>query len=146
MRKVSRSALVPWSPGQMFALVDEVERYPEFVPWCTATTVHDRGPGTVEATLELSRGGLRQQFRTSNYSEPGKFMRISLVDGPFRHLEGRWTFTSLGESGCKVTLDMEFELASRALDVLLGRFFEETCNSLVDAFTRRAREVYGGAG
>ena len=126
----------------MFALVDAVEQYPEFLPWCTDTVVHFRDENAVEATLELRRGGLRQQFRTRNESDPGKCMNIRLVGGPFRHLEGSWTFTPLGESGSKVVLELDFELSSRALDVLLGRFLEEACNSLVDAFTERAREVY----
>lgn len=145
MRRVTRSALVPYSAGQMFALVDGVEHYPEFVPWCTDTVVHHRDAETVEATLELSRGGIRQRFRTRNRFAPGEFMTISLVDGPFRRMEGRWTFVPLGEGGCKVSLDIEFELSSRALDLVLGRFFEDTCNALVDAFTERAQSVYGKA-
>ena len=129
----------------MFALVDAVEQYPEFLPWCTDTVVHFRDETTVEATLELRRGGLRQRFRTRNESDPGKYMTIRLVGGPFRHLEGGWTFTPLGDGGSKVALELDFELSSRALDLVLGRFLEETCNSLVDAFTERARAIYGQA-
>ena len=143
MRRVSRSALVPHTTQQMFELVDEVERYPEFVPWCSYAVVHHRDANSVEATLELRRGRIQQRFRTRNEYEPGKFMTIALVGGPFRRLDGGWTFTALGDVGCKVALELEFELASQALDVVFGRFFEETCNRLVEAFSRRAHEIYG---
>ncbi len=146
MRRISRSALVPYSTDEMFALVDDVERYPEFVPWCSNAIVHHRDSNTVEGTVELSRGRIRQSFRTRNAYEPGVFMTLALVDGPFRHLDGRWSFSPLGESGCKVELDIEFELAGKSLDLLFGRIFEETCNRLVGAFTGRAHDMYGGGG
>ena len=145
MRRISRSALVPYSTDQMFALVDDVERYPEFVPWCTNAIEHHRDGSTVEGTVELSRGRIRQSFRTRNEYEPGKFMTLALVDGPFRHLDGRWSFTPLGDAGSKVELEIEFELAGKSLDMLFGRFFEEICNRLVDAFTDRAHKLYGGS-
>lgn len=128
----------------MFVLVDDVEQYPEFVPWCTDAVVHFRDAETVEATLEMSRGGLRQRFTTRNRSEAGAWMTIALVDGPFRRLDGGWTFAALGDTGCKVALELEFEFLGRTVDRVFGPFFEESCNSLVDAFTRRAARVYGG--
>lgn len=143
MRKVSRSALVTYSTAQMFALVDDVESYPEFLPWCAGTRVHHRDEGLVEATLELARGSIRKQFRTRNTSRPGERMDIALVSGSFRHLDGGWTFNRLGDLGCKITLDLEFEFKSRVVDKLFGSYFEEICNSLVDAFIRRADAVYG---
>ena len=97
----------------------------------------------VEATLELHRGGLRKRFRTRNPMQPDARMDLSLVGGPFRHLSGGWTFTPLGEAGSKVALDLEFEFDSRALDLVVGAFFEDACNKLVDAFTQRAAQVYG---
>lgn len=145
MRKVSRSALVIFSANEMFALVDNVESYPEFLPWCRDTVVHYRDANIVEATLEMHRGSISRHFRTRNTSIPGQRMDIALVAGPFRHLEGGWGFTQLGESGSKVSLDIEFEFASGVIDKVFGSFFEETCNSLVDAFTRRAEAIYGPA-
>ncbi|NIL93533.1 MAG: ubiquinone-binding protein [Woeseiaceae bacterium] len=143
MRKVSRSALVPFSASDMYRLVEDVESYPEFLPWCSDVEVHLREGNAVEATLELRRGGLSKRFRTRNTMQPESSMDLSLVGGPFRHLSGGWTFTQLGDAGSKVSLDLEFEFDSRTLDLVIGAFFEETCNSLVDAFTARAEQVYG---
>ncbi len=127
----------------MYALVADVESYPDFLPWCSDVEVHSREGDTVEGTLELHRGGLKKRFRTRNRMQPEKSMELSLVGGPFRHLAGGWTFTPLGEEGSKVALDLEFEFDSRALDLVVGAFFEDACNSLVDAFTQRAAIVYG---
>lgn len=143
MRKVSRSAIVPHTASDMYALVADVEAYPEFLPWCSDVDVHLREGDTVEATLELHRGGLRKRFRTRNVMQPDTSMDLSLVGGPFRHLSGGWTFTPLGDAGSKVALDLEFEFDSRTLDLVVGAFFEDACNKLVDAFTQRAAEVYG---
>ena len=145
MRRAKRSALVPYSPVQMFRLVDEAEYYPDFLPWCSRTVVHHRDETSVEATLEIRRGGIRQSFRTRNTQASGEFIRISLAEGPFRVLEGEWTFVGVGDVGCRVELDIQFEFQSSMLDQLLGRFFEDTLNSLVDAFTRRAQVIYGSS-
>ena len=145
MRKVSRSALVPYSADDMYALVEHVDAYPDFLPWCNDVEVHFREGNVVEATLELHKGKLSKRFRTRNTMHPRTSMELDLVGGPFRHLSGGWTFTPLGDAGSKVALDLEFEFDSRALDLLIGAFFEDTCNSLVDAFTKRAAEVYGAS-
>ncbi len=134
---------MPYTASDMYALVADVESYPEFLPWCSDVEVHLREGDTVEATLELHRGGLKKRFRTRNAMEPDTAMELSLVGGPFRHLAGGWRFMPLGEDGSKVALDLEFEFDSRALDLVVGAFFEDACNSLVDAFTQRATQVYG---
>ena len=146
MRSVSRSALVPYTAGQMYALVADVESYPEFVPWCSDAKVLERGADYVVGTVEMRRAGLRKAFTTRNALVEGKSIGLALVDGPFRHLEGAWQFDALGDAGSKVTLSIEFDFDSRALDAMLGVFFEETLSSLVDAFTQRAGQVYGGPG
>jgi ribosome-associated toxin RatA of RatAB toxin-antitoxin module len=143
MRKVSRSALVPYSADDMYALVEDVDSYPQFLPWCNDVEVHFREGNVVEASLELHRGKLSKRFRTRNTMHPKDSMDLSLVGGPFSHLAGGWEFMALGDSGSKVLLQMEFEFESRALDLLVGAFFEDACNSLVDAFTQRAAAVYG---
>jgi ribosome-associated toxin RatA of RatAB toxin-antitoxin module len=143
VRKVNRSALVRHSASEMFSLVDDVQLYPQFLPWCASATVHSRLENVLEATLELRRGDLSKTFRTRNTSIGQELIEMQLVDGPFRYLEGRWSFTQLGESGSKVALDLEFEFSSSVVDVLFGPFFEEICNSLVDAFTQRADSVFG---
>ncbi len=142
MRKVSRNAIVPYTARQMFTLVDDIEAYPDFLPWCEATIIHERHADSVEASIELRKGALKKQFRTRNTNHAYKTIDMALVDGPFRTLDGGWRFDDLGKSGCKVSLDLEFELQGRLMDAMLGPFFEEICNRLVDAFTRRAREIY----
>lgn len=143
MRKVSRSALVPYSADQMYALVEDFQAYPDFLPWCTGATLHSRDAETIDASLELQRGGVRKSFRTRNTLQPGLAMGIALVGGPFRHLAGGWVFEQLGDDGSKVSLDLEFEFENRVLESLFGRYFESTCNSLIDSFTQRANEIYG---
>ena len=142
MRKVQRSALVRHSASEMFSLVDDVQLYPQFLPWCASATVHSRLENVLEATLELRRGDLSKTFRTRNTSSAQELIEMQLVDGPFSYLEGRWTFKQLGGSGSKVALDLEFEFSNSAVDMLFGPFFEDICNSLVDAFTQRADSVF----
>jgi ribosome-associated toxin RatA of RatAB toxin-antitoxin module len=143
MRKVNRSALVLYSAANMYALVEDIDSYPKFLPWCNDVEVHFRRENVVEASLELHRGKLSKRFRTRNTMFPTESIELSLVGGPFRHLEGGWEFKTLGDAGSKVSLNLEFEFESRALDLIVGAFFEDACNSLVDAFTQRAATVYG---
>ena len=142
MRNVNRSALVPYSAEQMFVLVRDVEHYPAFLPWCHDAVVHVREETLIEASLELYRHGVRKRFRTRNQMRPNEWLGIELMNGPFRRLSGGWTFLQLGEHGCKVTLELEFEFENRATDMIFGRFFENTCNALVDSFTTRAADIY----
>ena len=126
----------------MFALVDDIESYPSFLPWCRNTVVHEREGNTVDATLELERGRVSKSFTTRNTLQQDQSIGLSLIDGPFKHLSGGWSFHQLGDSGCKVALELEFEFENRVTDMVFGSFFEDTCNSLVDSFTRRAGDVY----
>lgn len=144
MRKVSRNALVPYSAAEMYALVKDVESYPAFLPWCNDAEVHIVEADYIEASMELHRHGISKRFRTRNALRENESLGIELVGGPFRHLAGGWQFQQLGESGSKVALELEFEFESRATDIIFGRFFESTCNSLVDSFTKRAAEMYAG--
>jgi len=143
MTAVNKSALVPYSPAEMFALVDSVERYPEFLPWCKSTRVLERGGDELRATLVLSMSGVEKSFTTCNRNQKNKMIEISLVEGPFRHLRGFWRFDALGDAGCKVSLDMEFEFSSRMLGLVVGPVFSQVANSLVDSFLKRAVDVYG---
>jgi ribosome-associated toxin RatA of RatAB toxin-antitoxin module len=142
MRKVNKSALVPYPASAMYALVNDVERYPEFLPWCRGARVLSRSEGEMQASLDLARGGFHKTFTTKNTLQSGRAITMTLVDGPFRHLEGRWQFTDLDQEGSKVALDMEFEFTSTVLDLMAGPVFHEICNSLVDAFIRRAASVH----
>lgn len=143
MRRVDRSALVPYSAEDMFLLVADVEAYPSFLPWCGGVEVHRREGDVVEASLELRVGKISRRFRTRNTMAPYERMELALMGGPFSHLAGGWGFRQLGDLGSKVSLDIEFEFDSRALDMMIGRYFEDICNKLVDAFTRRAVVIYG---
>ena len=144
MRKVHRSALVPYSSAQMYTLVKDVEAYPSFLPWCNDAEVHIREESFIEASLELHRGRISKKFRTRNVLKENESLGIALVGGPFRHMSGGWTFQQLSDAGSKVELDLQFEFEGRATDVIFGRFFENTCNSLVDSFTQRAAKIYAG--
>jgi ribosome-associated toxin RatA of RatAB toxin-antitoxin module len=128
----------------MYELVKDVESYPSFLPWCAGAEVHTRGNDFIEASLELQRGRISKRFRTRNHFVANEWLGIELVGGPFRHMSGGWTFEPLGDAGCKVLLVLEFAFENRATDVILGRFFEHTCNALVDSFTKRASEIYAG--
>lgn len=146
MHHVNRSVLVPYSVSQMYALVADFESYPTFVPWCNDAAINLRDGEVVEGTLEMHRGGLSKHFRTRNILRENEFISMDLVNGPFRTLAGGWKFQALGEDGCKVMLELEFEFESKMLDRVLGRFFENSCNSLVDAFVQRASLIYGPGG
>lgn len=143
MRTVNKSALVPYSAESMYDLVNDVARYPEFLPWCRSASVLSQTDTEMHARLELTRGGFHKAFTTVNSMQPKRTIAITLGDGPFRHLEGRWYFENLGPIGSKVSLNMEFEFAGALLDMMAGPVFHEICNSLVSAFTRRAAEQYG---
>ncbi len=143
MAIINRSALVRYSASQMFVLVDDIEAYPEFLPWCKSTAVLSRNEDEVRATLELARGGIHKTFSTCNRLQHGKMIEMRLIEGPFKHLEGFWRFEGLGDAACKVSLDLEFEFSSRILDVTLGPIFSQIANSLVDSFCERAAVNYG---
>ena len=143
MREVTRSALVPYSAEQMFALVEDIERYPDFVPWISAATLIESTPDQVTGRLEMQRSGVRETFTTRNLLKRPTEMLMTLVDGPFKTFEGRWTFTPLGDKGVKVGLTIRFEFANAMLGMLLSRSFEKNCGEMIDAFVARARAVYG---
>jgi ribosome-associated toxin RatA of RatAB toxin-antitoxin module len=144
MREVRRSALLPFSPAQMFSLVADVERYPEFLPWCTAATIVADEGEQVTVTLGLASGFARASFTTRNRLVPDRSLTMSLVEGPFDHLEGRWDFTPIGESGTRADLKVRFATHGFLGALALGPAFEGICNHLVDAFARRARQVFRG--
>src|SRR5580765_6560186 len=117
MRKVHKTALVPYPAKDMYALVNDVARYPEFLPWCRGARILEQSATEMRASLDLARGGFRKTFTTRNRLEPEQAITITLEHGPFRHLEGRWRFTDMDHEGSKVTLDMEFEFAGAMLDL-----------------------------
>src|SRR5882672_4255282 len=143
MSIVGRSALVNHSAQQMFALVAEIEAYPQFLPWCDKALVSDRGLGRTLATLRINFHGLKEEFTTENRDRPHERIDMKLVSGPFRSLEGGWRFIALSDSACKIVLNLRYEFASSLLDKLVGAVFDEIANSLVDAFARQADRQFG---
>ena len=143
MAKIQKSALVIYSNAQMFALVDDIDSYQTFLPWCRTSTVIQRQPDIVEARLEIAYGAVNKSFVTRNQNRLHQSIQMSMVDGPFKYLRGQWEFLPIGGQGCKVGLEMEFEFANKLLDITVGPVFSQIANSLVDAFTQRAKKVYG---
>ena len=143
MALVEKSALVPYSAQQMFELVSQIETYPDFLPWCSSAQIIESAPERVVATLGLAFKGVRQSFTTENRHEGQTAIAMSLVDGPFRQLAGRWEFIVLRENACKVSLKLEYEFSSRLLEQVVGPVFGTISNSMVDSFIARAEQLYG---
>ena len=143
MPEVNRSVLVNYRPEQMFTLVDDVERYPEFLPWCGGASVSARDETRTRATIQINYRGIRQSFTTENTKRAPSEMTLRLVEGPFRELDGQWQFTALGERGCKVEFRLRYEFSSRLLARLLGPVFGFIANSFIEAFVKRADQLYG---
>jgi len=142
-QRLERSALVQYSAEQMFELVNDIEAYPEFMDDCVGAQVLGRGSDWLEARLELQKAGLTQSFVTRNQLNPPTSMTMSLVEGPFSHLEGCWSFTPIEGAGCKVSFELEFAMQNRLLAMAIGKFFESAASKQVSALCRRAEVVYG---
>mgnify|MGYP006323761577 FL=1 len=145
IREIKRTALVTFTPEQMFDLVVDVERYREFLPWVAGAEVHERTGRDLQASLTMERAGIRQSFTTRNVMQRPDWMSLELVNGPFKRLDGLWTFAAIGAAGTKVVLDMKFEFANPVASMLFGRAFEQSVGELIDAFVARARQVHGAA-
>ena len=144
MTTITRNSLVIYTPQEMYDLVNDIEAYPTFLPWCRDSKIISKTEDVICASLDLAKGGIHQVFSTRNKLDPGKSIDIELIDGPFRHLEGHWQFAMIGENqGCRVQLDMDFEFSSRLIDIALGPIFTQISGSLVEAFCKRAHEIYG---
>lgn len=136
--------LVAYSALQMFELVDAVETYPSFLPWCDGVRVIHRDAENTRATIHISYHGLRQSFTTENVKEPPLRMTVKLVEGPFRVLDGEWRFTPLAERACRIDFRLRYEFSSRLLETLGGPVFSYIANTMVDAFVKRAEKLHGG--
>ncbi|RYF34168.1 MAG: type II toxin-antitoxin system RatA family toxin [Comamonadaceae bacterium] len=146
MKTVHRSVLIWYSADEMFRLVTDVAKYPQFLPWCDHAAVLEEDAGGMKAEVGISFGGVRQSFTTRNDHEPGRAVAMHLLDGPFSNLEGRWSFAPVGgdsQRACKVELDLDYGFRSAALAAVVGPVFDRIAGSLVDAFVKRAEQVYG---
>ena len=145
MAGLNRSALVPFSAAQMYALVNHVETYPEFVPWCSKSATEILSGTEKQATLWFVRGPIKTSFTTRNTLTLNAGIDMRLIDGPFSQLQGTWRFTDMDDHTSKVMLDLQFKLSNRLLKFALESFFNQLCDRLVSAFVQRANEVYKNA-
>jgi len=143
MATVQKSALIKYSAQQMFDLVDNIDDYPEFLPWCTGSEVMLREANVVEAKLQIAKGGFKNSFATRNINNAGQSIGMSLLEGPFSSLEGVWSFLPLREDASKISLDLEFEMNGMIANLAFGTVFNQICNTMVKSFTERAKQVYG---
>ena len=143
MAVVHKSVLLGYSAEQMFALVDKVEDYPAFLPWCGGVEVRERADNRLVAAIMINYHGIRQSFTTENTNQPPTVMQMKLVEGPFSHLDGQWQFTPLRDDACKVEFDLHYEFSSKLLEKLIGPVFSKIADSFVDSFRKRAEVVYG---
>jgi len=144
MTTIRRDRVVPYTPEQMYALVNHIENYPEFLPWCSGAVVHFRDEDEAKATIVVSAKGFSKSFTTHNHLQKNKMIEIRLVDGPFSHLEGFWRFDPAEHNQCHVKFDLEFEFATKILSTFVGPLFSQISEAMVDAFQERAKNVYDG--
>ncbi|MEP7206862.1 MAG: type II toxin-antitoxin system RatA family toxin [Casimicrobiaceae bacterium] len=143
MQRIRKSVLVPYSNAEMFRLVDAVERYPEFLPWCGGAEVLERRSDGTTARVDIAYRGVRAHFTTDNRNEPPESIVITLRDGPFRHLHGEWRFSALDPTACKVEFELAYEFATQLLDRVIGPVFGHIANTFIEAFVQRAHSLYG---
>ena len=140
--KILRSALVTYSALDMYKLVEAVPAYPQFLSWCTATLVHEQSNDFQKASLTVVIAGIKQSFTTSNTLFFGERVEMRLLEGPFRKLQGEWRFVQLGEEGCKISLELDFEMNAGSMATMFGKGFGKIADRLVDDFCKRAEKVY----
>lgn len=143
MMEIHKSALVKFPAQAMFDLVDDIESYPEFLPWCAGSRILLRTEDVVEAELHIARGGFKRTFATRNVSDGGGRIIMTLIDGPFTYLQGAWNFMPLREDASKISLDLDFEMTGKLANLAFGAVFNQICNSMVGSFTQRAKQIYG---
>jgi ribosome-associated toxin RatA of RatAB toxin-antitoxin module len=145
MKRISRSAIVERSAAELYALVEDIGSYPQFLPWCVEAHVRERTPGRTVATLTVGMTGIRQSFTTENANRPGESIEMRLLEGPFRRFSSHWRFTPLGAHAAKIEFALSYEFANRVIAKALDPLFERIADTMVEAFTRRAEMLHGKA-
>ena len=146
MKTVQKSVLIWYTAQEMFALVTDVEHYPQFLPWCDQTKVLERDENGMLAEIGIAFAGIHQKFVTRNTHLPGREVHVKLVSGPFSNLNGHWVFTPVGKSedrACRIDLELQYGFQNMALAALVGPVFDKIAGTMVDAFVKRAEKVYG---
>ena len=142
MQRVLKSVLVPYSAARMFELVDRVELYPEFLPWCGGSQVIATHDGGKTARIDIDYHHIKAHFTTDNVNRVPESIVVTLRHGPFRHLHGEWRFHALAEDACKVEFELEYVFSTHLLETVVGPVFSHNANTIIDAFVRRAEAVY----
>ncbi len=142
--QIDKTALVMHSAERMFLLVNDVARYPEFLPWCAGAEIHEQSQDQITASMVIAKGGIRHTLTTRNQLLMPEAIEMSLVDGPFRNLSGRWHFRALDSNACKVILTLDFEFSGSLSRMAFGKVFNQAASTMVDAFCRRADDLYRG--
>ncbi len=134
---------MPYSAAQMYDIVNDVSSYPDYLPWCGGVIIHKQTDDMMEASIQMKKVGLNHWFRTRNSLVPGSSIEVKLVEGPFRKLQGNWDFKALDEEACRISLSLQFEVASGIVGAVLSPAFNHIANTMVDSFCQRARKIYG---
>ena len=143
MHHISKSAIVPYTPQQMFELVNNIDDYSQFLNWCDSSSILNQSDDQITASVQINQGGIKQSFSTLNTLTPYKSIEMQLLDGPFDELSGEWRFETLGENATKIHLTLQFEFKSMLIDMALSPIFKSIANSQLDAFVARAKYIYG---
>lgn len=144
MARIEKSALVPFPAQSMFDLVNDIDRYAEFLPWCKASQVLSRDDKAVCGRLDIAKAGIHQYFTTRNRLYPPERIELELVEGPFKRLHGTWRFDPLRDDACKIVLVLEFEFSGKLVNKAFGAVFRQIADTMVDAFCKRAKELHDG--
>ena len=140
---IKRELIVPYSAEAMFTLVNQIESYPQFLPWCRHARILEQNEQLIKATLVLAKGGLHKAFSTCNRLTPNRFIAIELIDGPFKKLNGLWQFEAINPTECHIHFDLEFEFSTKIIALMCGPIFQQATNTLVDSFRLEAENRYG---
>jgi len=143
MALVEKSVLIEYSAAQMYALVEDVATYPQFLPWCGGTEILKKEGAMTRAAITIDFRGIKQRFSTENRADPPQLIEMTLVDGPFRQLDGSWRFKPLGEDACKIEFRLHYEFSSKLLEKIVGPVFHYIASTFVEAFVKRAQQLYG---
>ena len=143
MALVEKSVLIEYSAAQMYALVEDVAAYPAFLPWCGGTEILTKEGGITRAAIIIDFRGIKQRFSTENRADPPQLIEMTLVDGPFRQLDGSWRFKPLGEDACKIEFRLHYEFSSKLLEKIVGPVFHYIASTFVEAFVKRAQQLFG---
>ena len=142
MKKIARTALLPFSAQQVYDIVNNVDAYPEFLPWCGDAAIISATELEMDASVTIAKAGIRQTFKTRNHLVPGERIEMQLIEGPFKALKGEWNFKVLDTDACKIQFEIEFEVSSGILNAAIGPIFEQIASTMVDSFCERAKKVY----